>query len=69
MNMLRQPVLLLRLIVASCYMALGAYLFVNPSLIYFVRQPWSYVLAALISAYGAFRLWRLWMDMKDQQED
>jgi hypothetical protein len=60
------PAAMLRLAVALCYLALGVYLIVNSSVIYFIDKSYRTLLAAVFIAYGAFRLYRTVNDLKNE---
>lgn len=60
------PAAMLKLAVALCYLALGAYLYLNSSLLYFVDKTYRPLLAGLFIAYGAFRLYRAVNDLRNE---
>lgn len=65
MNIFKQPVLLLRGIVALLYVVLGTYLTINSYYLYFVSRNYRIGLALLILVYGLFRLYRFFKEYKD----
>ena len=60
------PAAMLRLAIALCYIALGVYLFINASLLYFIDRSYRLILAAIFVAYGAFRLFRTVNDLNNE---
>jgi hypothetical protein len=70
MNLLQKlflsPAAMLKLAIALCYMALGIYLLVNASIVYFIDKGYRPLLAGVFIAYGAFRLYRTVNDLKNE---
>jgi hypothetical protein len=60
------PAAMLKLAIALCYMALGVYLIVNSSVIYFLGKTYQTLLAVVFIAYGAFRLYRSVNDLNNE---
>lgn len=59
------PIIMVKLLVSLCYMALGVYLLVNGNLLYFLDKVYRPFLAGLFIAYGAFRLYRAVNDLRN----
>ena len=59
------PTMMIKLVVALCYMALGLYLIINANLLYFLDKAYRPFLAGLFIVYGAFRLYRVVNELKN----
>ena len=57
---------MLKLVIALCYLSLGTYLFVNSNLLAPLDKTFRALLAALFIAYGAFRLYRVVNDLRNE---
>jgi hypothetical protein len=60
------PAAMLKLSIGLCYMALGVYILVNASLLYFIDRSYRLILAVVFILYGAFRLYRAVNDLRNE---
>ena len=60
------PASMLKLAIALCYIALGVYLYVNSGLLNFIDKTYRPLLSGIFIAYGAFRLFRAIIDLRNE---
>ena len=59
---LTNPLFVLKVVIALCYMGLGIYLYINSALLYFIDITYRHILAWVFIIYGAFRMVRTLTD-------
>ena len=57
-SILSSPLGIIKLVLALCYIALGAYLYINSQLLNFIDPSYRHILAWVFMIYGAYRLVR-----------
>ena len=67
MNFLKNPAFLFRLAIALAYIGLGIALLVNKNAAFFLSSGIKYVFAALLIAYGCFRVYRAWNQFQNDE--
>lgn len=65
-KLMNQPILLLKFVIGLLYIALAAYIYLNQSIISFIQNSYRPVFCLVLALYGAFRLYRFYVELKEE---
>ncbi len=60
----RMPLLILGASMTIIYIALGSWLFLDPSFLPGIQTEFRNIFAVMLLVYGVFRGWRFWQDYR-----
>lgn len=64
-KLLKHPFVILRFVLALCYIGLGGFIFFAPDIKVLENHTWQIVFAAVLFIYGVFRFYRTFIDFKN----